>query len=266
MSTLESLNNLPPDAPVQRPADDSPIMPRSQVRMLTDEGVTDSTQVATPLFQEESSEQAAPAVDEETAALQALLDEHESSSDTSDTGTADDVPVDETKEGVDFDSPKAQALAKEFKDLMGIDLKEAIDNYTRMTEMVQQQTQRQQEQEYQQTVNTLKSEWGVNDAELNRRVEQVLDYAGKLPENLRAQFDSLKGIQLLWAQIERKAGSPPPAARSGGDAQRSTNPTGVTTYRKSELMKMMMEQPALYNSRQAEIARAYEMGAVIDDL
>ncbi|ABI33182.1 head scaffolding protein [Phormidium phage Pf-WMP4] len=263
MSTLESFDNQPTGLP-ERPADDTPIMPRSQVNVLTDDGVRVEEQVATPMGEEAAAAETPD--DPETAALQALLDEHESSSDTSETDTADGAPSDETTEGIDFDSPKVQALAKDFKEALGIDLKQAIDTYTQMTQMVQQQTQQQAEQEFKQAATTLKTEWGVNDAELNRRVSAVLDYANKLPENLRQQFDSVKGVQLLWAQIERKSGGAPPQASSSGDAQRSTNPTGVKTFRKSELMKLMMEKPSTYTKMQAEIARAYEAGTVIDDL
>lgn len=260
MSTLESFDNQPTSLP-ERPADDTPIMPRSQVNVLTDDGVRTEETVATPMGEETTAPD-----DPETAALQALLDEHESSSDTSETDTADGETSDETKEGIDFESPKVQALAKEFKEALGIDLKEAIDNYTQMTQMVQQQTQQRAEQEFQQAATTLKTEWGVNDAELNRRVSAVLDYANKLPEGLRQQFDSVKGVQLLWAQLERKSGGAPPQASSSGDAQRSTNPSGVQTFRKSELMKLMMEKPGTYTKMQAEIERAYAAGKVIDDL
>lgn len=262
-----------PTPATYQPQGDSPVMPRSQVRTLTDNGIVNDEQVATPLFEEGGSE--APAeqqTDATTSALQALLDQHDaSSSDTSEgesAGTpeaADPNAQTSDPNAIDYESPKVKALAEQFQNELGIDLKSAIENYQRMTQIVEQQAQQQAQQEYRTAAQSLMEGWGVNDAEFNRRVSAVLDYANTLPPDLAKQFDSVQGIQLLWTQIEKRSANAP-TARSSGDAQRSTNPTGAKTFRKSELMTMMATNPQAYNAMQAEIMRAYETGNVIDDV
>lgn len=257
---LEQLENT---TPPERPSNDVPIQPRSMNRILTDDGVVNRDQTATPFDQQETpaTEAEAPPVDPTEAALQALLDEHEATSSSDEAAATAETQTSETSDEPNFDAPEMKAFADQFKQYTGIDLKKAFDTYNQMAQQLETIRQQQQEVEFQQAVTNLKSEWGVNDAEFNSRIQAVLEYSNKLPEDLRQQFDSPNGIKMLWKQISKGGGVQPTTktvpVQSGG---------GEKTYRKSELHQIMATNPGLYNKMQAEIQAAFESGRVIDDL
>ena len=240
-----------------RPNDDIAIKPRSVTRMLTNEGVVDKH------IEAESSESPIPAdapetpVDPRQDALEALLDKAEAEAAPSSGETPDDGKT----EAPNFDAPEMAAFADQFKKLMGVDLKDAFEQFTTMSQTMAQQQTAIAEQTSQVAVKSLQDKWGVNDAEFNTRVQSVLDYTNKLTPELRAQFDSVDGIDAIWGRLQRNA--PTASATKQGNA-----PTAAPgqTFRKSELQEMMIRNPKLYSKLQAAIGAAYESGNVIDDL
>lgn len=261
---LEALNQQQGSSQPARPADDIMPTPRSQVKLLTDEGIKQPDTVVEPMSEESTVKEPQAEVSEQEQTLQQLLDAHDAAqTETSQNdGTADNAP--EASDTPDFNAPEMAKLAEDFKAAMGIDLKQAYETFVQAQEQIIQFQQQRQETELQSTVNSLKSDWGVNDAEFNTRVAAVLDYANKLDPKLRQAVDNPEGIKMLWNQIEKRqasAGSTP-----GGKSTPTSGASNVPTFRKSELFEMMRNNPALYNSRQAEIQRAFEAGRVIDDL
>lgn len=246
---------------------EAPIVPRSTTRTLTDEGIspppTEGLEPLNPPQQPQSgATEATETAEEET--LQSLLDAH----DSTEAASVEDTPT--TPTTPDFDAPEMEGFADQFKQYMGIDLKEAYESFTSMRDqyasIVEQYNavkEQSAQQEYQRTVDNLKAEWGVNDAEFNRRAQAVLDYVAKLPEGLRQQVDNPEGIKLVWGQIAKREGTPTKNTAVAPQGQSNAAPQ---SFKKSELMVMMTKNPALYESMQPQIIAAYEANRVIDDL
>lgn len=179
---------------------------------------------------------------------------------------ADDNEEDEVEAKVkepDFETPEAKKLAEQFKEILGVDLKDALKQYTDTAAQLQQMQQQVQEQAAQVALSQLSTAWGVTGAELDKRVERVLKAAEKLSPEQRAKYDSPEGIQKLWARIESVKANQAP-----GSSGKSGTPSGVSkqTFKTSELRDMMIKNPVLYNSQQAAIERAFAEGRVVDDL
>ncbi len=266
LEALQQTQQQDSNPPAQQ--SDSMPVPRTQVKMLTDDGIQKRDVTVSPM--EETTETPETPVSKEQTdteqdqTLQAMLDAHDAAqTETSQNdGTADNAP--ERSDTPNFDAPEMAKLAEDFKAAMGIDLKQAYETFVQAQTQLTQFQEQQQQAELQRTVDSLKSDWGVNDAEFNTRVAAVLDYANKLDPKLRQAVDNPEGIKMLWSQVEKRQ------AKSGSAPTSKATPVSGNnsgpTFRKSELYAMMRDNPALYNSRQAEIQRAFETGRVIDDI
>jgi exonuclease VII large subunit len=187
---------------------------------------------------------------DDDALIDLLADEPE------ETTTADTPP--------DFDSPEMSKLSQDFKKAMGVDLKEAYQQFTQAATQLAEMQSALQEQAAQTALSTLSTNWGVTGEELDKRVKRVLAITEKMSEKDRAKYDSVEGIQKLWDKIaSKRAGQTP--GNSGQNGSTSAN-AGKRTYKTSELRDLMTRNPTLYNSQQAQIEAAFREGRVIDDL
>lgn len=167
----------------------------------------------------------------------------------------------ETPAPPDFNAPEMADLKAMFEEKMGISLEEAYKRYTETVQTAEQAA----EAAAQATVKRIQSEWGVNDAEFNRRAALVTEYAQKLSPELQAKFDSVEGVQEIWRRIEGKS-KPATTAKSrasGGVSPRTTE--AKPTFKRSELQEMQIKQPKKYTQMQSTIAKAYQEGRVLDD-
>lgn len=171
-----------------------------------------------------------------------------------------DAAPDSSETPIDWDSERVRKLSESFKDVLGVDLRETHNMVQQLREQYSAIQERQAEQALQAQLSSLQDSWGVNEAELNRRVNAVVEYASKLPEALRAQVDNPEGFKLIWSRIEQ-AKSTPVSAKTSGKSETSPQ----YKFRKSELAEMMMTRPEEYSARQAEIAAAYAKGQVLND-
>lgn len=241
---------------------DRGILPRSQNRILTDNGMVDRETFAepvTPQTEEPTPPATEPPKEGEEQSLEdklnALLDGHEAEKPKETETTTDEVKP------PDFEAPEFQAFNDQFKQYMGVDLKTAYEQYAEMTKALSQFQQQTELNTAQQAAQSLQKDWGVNDAEFNRRTEAVMKYADTLPPDLKSQFDSVEGIKLLWARLDKQKA---PSAKGGATGTRSAS--APQQFKKSELFAMMQNDPAKYTSLQGAIKNAYETGNVIDDL
>jgi hypothetical protein len=175
----------------------------------------------------------------------------------------DATPV--TPETIDFSNPKFAELDKGFKEALGIDLKSAFEQFTQAQAIIEQQRVAIEQQAGQQLLSQLSKDWGVTDAELDKRVGTLLEIAQKLPEAERAKYDSIDGLKKLWARVEKAKGG------GTGTGKKSNGVTGTAgspkaSYKASEIRDMMLKDPALYNRSQALIQAALAEGRVIQDL
>jgi hypothetical protein len=159
-----------------------------------------------------------------------------------------------------WDDPAKADFFKEFENVLGIPLREAYENYTQAVSSFQELQQRAQEQQMASDLRTLQDAWGVNQTELDTRVEAVLAEIEKMPPHLKAQVDSVEGIQLVWSRLDK--GKSVASRQASYAAPKQAEPK----YRKSQLREMMQRDPGMYHSLQAEIQRAYAAGQVLDDV
>ena len=160
------------------------------------------------------------------------------------------------------DTPEFKALAKQFQEVMGIDLGEAFTQFSAVTAQMEAMQARIQESDSRDTLQALQDGWDVTPSELDRRVAQVLKVVGKMTPEQKARYDSLEGIQKLWGRIE---GSKAKSAPASGGTKATQSTTDVPTFKTSDLRKMMLRDPELYNRQQGVIAAAYAAGRVTDD-
>ena len=162
----------------------------------------------------------------------------------------------------DPESPQFKDLAKQFQEIMGVDLSTALEQYNQLAAQMSEMQSKVQEREAQDSLKNLQDAWDVTPTELDRRVAKVMQVVNKMTPAQKERYDSLDGIQKLWAKIETASAKSAPA--SGGE-KKGKGSTKEPSYKTSELRKMMRENPGLYDKSQALIQAAFAAGRVTDD-
>lgn len=160
----------------------------------------------------------------------------------------------------DFTKPEYEKLSADFKSAMGVDLKDAFETFTQTASQLKEMTAKMQEMESQRTLTELQDAWDVTPKELDRRVDAVLKVYSKMSPAQVEKYNSLQGVQDIWASIEsKKAGKVTPS--TGGQKQAK----GPDRMKASEIRDMMFNNPQLYSQNQAKIAEALRLGLVDQD-
>jgi hypothetical protein len=158
-------------------------------------------------------------------------------------------------EAPNFDAPEMTQFNEQFKQYMGVDLKEAFDTFASMKTELQQMKQQSMQSEATKVKDQLRAAWGVNEQEIARRAEVIQGFASQLPPNLQAELNTVEGIQLAWRVVSQDNTSV---------SSRAITP--VTTDKKIfsqvELQNMIINNPAEYAARESEIQLAYLEGRV----
>ena len=157
---------------------------------------------------------------------------------------------------LDKESPAFVQLAKDFKEAMGIDLKDAMETFTETKRQLDEMRQELQAQRSQNTLNDLQDAWDVTPQEMDRRVELVLKTLKKMTPKQIEKYDSLQGIQDMWTKIDGSKSKQAPS--SGG--QKAATP--VKRFKQSEIRDMMMNNPTLYDQNTAALNEAFRLGLV----
>ena len=155
--------------------------------------------------------------------------------------------------------PEFVKLAEDFKAAMGVDLKEAMDAFNQTKAEMQAMQQRIQEMEAERTLSDLQNAWDVTPKELDRRVDAVLKVFNKMSDAQKEKYNSMEGVQQIWASIESKKSKAAPS--SGG--QKPATP--IKRYKQSEIRDMMLNNPKLYDQNQAMLEEAFKQGLVDND-
>jgi hypothetical protein len=163
---------------------------------------------------------------------------------------------------IDFTNPKYAELDKGFKDILGIDLKSAYDQFVQAQQIITQQQQAIEQQAAQQTLSQLSNEWGVTGLELDKRLDTILKLVDKMPAAKRAEYDSIDGIKSLWTRIENSKGGKV-TTKSNGVTGGQASPK---RYTQKGIRDMMMRNPTQYNQMQMELQAAFEQGRVDMDM
>lgn len=174
-------------------------------------------------------------------------------------------PKDPEKDGPpDFSTPEFAKLSEDFKKALGVDLKDAYEQFTQTSAQYAEMTARVQEMESRQTLSSLQDAWDVTPKELDRRVDAVLAVVGKMSDAQKAKYDSLEGIQGIWDKIEAKkaTGKTTGTPSTGGQKPTST----AKRWKGSEIREMMFGNPDLYQQNQGAISEAFRLGLVDNNL
>lgn len=170
-------------------------------------------------------------------------------------------PKGEEKDGPpDFSTPEFAKLSEDFKKALGVDLKDAYEQFTQTATQYTEMTAKMQEMESRQTLSSLQDAWDVTPKELDRRVDAVLTVVGKMSDAQKAKYDSLDGIQEIWKKIEAKKSSGMTASTPSTGGQKPTST--AKRWKATEIREMMFSNPDLYQQNQGAIAEAFRQGLV----
>lgn len=176
--------------------------------------------------------------------------------DGSDLPMDDDFAVDETAAvAPTFDptTPEFEQFSAQFKQVMGLDLKEAIERVQNIEALHAEALALRSENAAIEAKRSLQSAWSVSDAEFDRRLDVINKYAAKYPEQV-AKYDSLDGLQVLWETLSKRKGAPGVAAK--------TAPSEPKRYKAADIRKLMSTDVDAYKAREAEFSKAYQEGRV----
>lgn len=140
-----------------------------------------------------------------------------------------------------------------------MELKDALETFNETKRQLDEMRQELQAQRSRETLSTLQDAWDVTPKELDRRVDLVLKTFAKMTPKQVEKYDSLQGIQDMWAKIDSSKSKQAPS--SGG--QKATTPT--KRYKQSEIRDMMMNNPKLYDQNSAMLSEAFRLGLVDSD-
>ena len=160
------------------------------------------------------------------------------------------------------ETPEAQKFAEDFKQYLGFDvteLREGVQSFQQMQKEIQ--TYRAQKAVDKQ-LSDLKSEWKIDGADFDARMEKVVERFGKLPQGERDKFDSIEGTKFIWARIEQEERAKNDKSKSVPTFEKSrskSTPGAKPVFTQAEIDGMSMEQ---YERNADKIAYAYANGLV----
>lgn len=120
-----------------------------------------------------------------------------------------------------------------------------------------------QEQEVNRQLGQLQKEWSVDENELDSRLELVRERFSQLSPQEQQALDSVRGIKLLWAEIEQEQARQRPQTQAPRfDRSRGRTATGSKPlFSKSQLDQMSQADRSKYYD---QIVYAYQNGLVAD--
>lgn len=127
-------------------------------------------------------------------------------------------------------------------------------------EQVQSFTQERQQAQQLNELNTLKSEWGVDQGELSRRLELISQKLSTLPVETQKGLDNPEGIRLLWSSLANEVASKQPPRFESNTAPGTTSQR-KGTFTRAEINAM---DNATYQRNIQAIEYAYKNGLVIN--
>lgn len=155
-------------------------------------------------------------------------------------------PEEETEESGDY----SRAFAEEFKANFGLEVEEAVSLVGDL-------------QNFRAEMGLMR-EWGVSPTEYDSRMQQVLSFYSNLPEDSRAQFNSVEGAKAIWNHLAQQQPTTKSTAKSSAKSRGSFNkpPTQkAKVWTESEILAM---DDTTYRANYGEITRAYMEGRVVE--
>jgi hypothetical protein len=208
-----------------------------------------------PPQQEEKQEEESPKSEEGLPSMEELDLPEDLGVDTSEKQDVPELP----------DTEEAKKFAEQFQQYLGISVDEfrnAAQDYRKTIEYVNQVRA---EQDRKQAMSELSQEWGVDDNEVQQRLERVQERFNKYPEEMRQRLDNLEGAKLIWAKIQSEESAKQQQQQQVPEFQRSKTAGQAPKagqqprFTKEQIAKMT---PAEYEANNEEIIEAYRLGLV----
>jgi hypothetical protein len=175
-------------------------------------------------------------------------------SDAEETNVAEEAEqteeVSEETEVGEEETVVSEGFAAEFKNAFGIEPSEAIETFNQLTAFRDEVR--------------LMGEWNVTPSEYQSRMSQVKEFYSTLPEEGKAQFNTVEGAVSIWNYLQQNPGAAPKANKA------SVKPAGKTKkapkaeiINKSSILRMNEQE---YRANAGRIAKAFAEGRVREDL
>jgi hypothetical protein len=155
---------------------------------------------------------------------------------------------------LDRSTPEFKAFAEQFKQMVGVDLTEAMQRYEALTTLHEETVAMRSEVAAIEARRNLQTAWAVNDVEFERRVDTINKYAAKYPDVV-AKYDTLDGLQVLWDKLSS-------SKRNKAGTGASDVPANAKRYSAADLRKLMTTDVTAYKAIEADVAKAYAEGRV----
>ena len=167
-----------------------------------------------------------------------------------------EVPVQESA-GLP-ETPEAKKFAEDFKQYLGFDISELRGGIQELEQYRQQIALEKQQQAQEKQLGSLQQEWGLDKAEFDGRMNQIIDRFQKYSPEMQQRLDTLEGAKLIWAKIEQEmkdSNSVPQFQKS------SFNGSGGKKFlfSASEIKAMNKSE---YSKNADKILKAYQLGLV----
>lgn len=200
---------------------------------------------------EEVSTQSTVVPPSESAALPSLDELNLPTEQPQSTTTVQEAPVDLP------DTPEAKKFAEDFKQYLGFDISELRGGIKELEEYRQQIVAEKQQASQDKQLSALQQEWGIDKAELDGRMNQIIERFKKYTPEMQARLDTLEGAKLIWAKIEQEMSDTnvPQFQKS------SFNGSGGKKFLFSSAEIKAMSK-AEYTKNADKILKAYQLGLV----
>ena len=162
---------------------------------------------------------------------------------------------------IDYSSEAAQAADVWAQEQFGQSLQDLVTNYQQVAQQYQATQQEISRQESLKLANQLKSAWGVNDAEFDRRTKLVADYITKLPADIQRLYDNPDGFQLVYNRLESQTQAASQVAPSSSAPPVTQE---IRTFSNAEIRRLQRNDPAKYDELLPLITAARKAGKITD--
>lgn len=142
-------------------------------------------------------------------------------------------------------------FAQQFKEAFGVDLESAKETLNQLQAFQEEQQ--------------LMRHWQLNPSEYDERVKQVRDFYSTLPEDGKAQFNSVEGAIAIWDHLQKQgANTSQPKTTSTKANSRIRKPDATPKQKIFSKREIAGMNQATYDKNRAEIAKAFREGRVTD--
>lgn len=152
-----------------------------------------------------------------------------------------------------------EKFAKDFREYLGFDIDELKAGMQELQQLREYETQRVAQQQQQQELESLRTEWGVDQSELDNRMNMILERFAKYPPEMQQRLDNLEGAKLIWAKLQQESEMSQQQVPAFQKSSGKTASGQQAMFTKSEIQSMSSSE---YAKHADKILKAYQLGLV----